>query len=109
MTNNSKTPDNIPIVVVDLPDDAGESGIASVFRVIVEIEAEPEGGFSGRALSLDGVYAEGETEAELLKEIKEAANGMIAFYTEDLKKDIPWKAIDKPMSKNCREVLIFNG
>lgn len=109
MTNDSKNLDDGSIVISDLPEDAGTIGNDTVYRVIVAIEVEDEGGLSGRVLNLDGVYAEGETEAELLREIKEAAKGMIAFYTEDLKTAIPWKAIDKPMSENCREVLIANG
>jgi len=72
---------NQPVWVQLLPD--------FTHRLYVRLIAEKEGGFSAIARNLPGVASQGETEAEALANVKEAALGCIEQYKAD-GKEIPW-------------------
>src|SRR5262249_25063656 len=60
-----------------------------VYRCMVYLAPEEEGGFSVVAASLPGVASQGDTEQEALANIVEAFVGAVALYKEQ-GVDIPW-------------------
>ena len=46
------------------------------------LEKDDDGGYTARCLELKGVYGQGETEEEALKEIQTALNIALNFYKE---------------------------
>ena len=51
-----------------------------VFKAV--IHPEPEGGYWGEVPALPGCYSQGESVPELLKNLKEAAEGCLEVMTE---------------------------
>ena len=67
----------------------GQSSNGGVYRCMVYITPEEEGGFSAVAANLPGAASQGDTEEEALANITEALHGVLESYQE-MGEKIPW-------------------